>query len=259
MTPAADAPLESLHTEAARGNLRAVRELVESRSPTKRKDMLERTDEFGDTPMIKACRRGHTEVAECLLQHGANLDARNEDGYTPLMLACYWEQLGVVQMLLRQGADTSLASHNGRTCFDTARSDSVRALLATGSAPARAAAAVASEEHSSPLPHAALRSPFLDRAPAPQPFPPLGSSFADSQPLPATETFLPPPEPPKPFDTRLDSALLASAGAEAAAGAAPASAAPPPISSSVLRDLQLPDFRSGAPSSPLLECGLARR
>ena len=65
------------------------------------------------------------------LPHGANLDARNEDGYTPLMLACYWEQLGVVQMLLRQGADTSLASHNGRTCFDTARSDSVRALLAT--------------------------------------------------------------------------------------------------------------------------------
>ena len=37
----------------------------------------------------------------------------------------------------------------------------------------------------------------------------------------------------------LDSALFASAGTEAAAGAAP-------LSSSVLRDLQLPDFRSGA-------------
>ena len=75
--------------------------------------LLESMDEFGDTPIIKACRRGHTDVASYLLDQGANIDARNEDGYTPLMLACYWEQLEVVDLLLRHGADAGLTSNNG--------------------------------------------------------------------------------------------------------------------------------------------------
>jgi hypothetical protein len=75
--------------------------------------LLESTDEFGDTPIIKACRRGHIEVTSFLLEQGANIDARNEDGYTALMLACYWEQLEVVDLLLRHGADAGLTSNNG--------------------------------------------------------------------------------------------------------------------------------------------------
>ena len=75
--------------------------------------LLESTDEFGDTPIIKACRRGHVEVTSFLLEQGANIDARNEDGYTALMLACYWEQLPVVDLLLRHGADAGLTSNNG--------------------------------------------------------------------------------------------------------------------------------------------------
>ncbi len=75
--------------------------------------LLESTDEFGDTPIIKACRRGHIEVTSFLLEQGANIDARNEDGYTALMLACYWEQLPVVDLLLRHGADAGLTSNNG--------------------------------------------------------------------------------------------------------------------------------------------------
>ena len=75
--------------------------------------LLESTDEFGDTPIIKACRRGHIEVTSFLLEQGANIDARNEDGYTSLMLACYWEQLQIVDLLLRHGADAGLTSNNG--------------------------------------------------------------------------------------------------------------------------------------------------
>ena len=75
--------------------------------------LLESTDEFGDTPIIKACRRGHVDVASYLLDQGANADARNEDGYTALMLACYWEQLAVVDLLLRHGADAGATSNNG--------------------------------------------------------------------------------------------------------------------------------------------------
>ena len=152
-----------MHTEAARGNLAAVRQLLDSaQSPARRKKLIESMDEFGDTPIIKACRRGHAEVASFLLEQGANIDARNEDGYTPLMLACYWEQLEVVDLLLRHGADAGLTSNNGRTCYDTARTDAVRALLARGSAPS--GEPPSSARKSSPLPHADVRSPFVAAA-----------------------------------------------------------------------------------------------
>ena len=123
------APPAALHGEAAHGNLDAVREICEAQGP-ERRELLEQADEFGDTALIKACRRGHADVAEYLLTCGANVDARNEDGYTALMLACYWEQLAVIELLLAHGADVTAESRNGRTCFDTARTPRVRALLA---------------------------------------------------------------------------------------------------------------------------------
>ena len=35
-------------------------------------------DEYGDTPLIAACRRGHVETARILLDHGANVDHQNK-------------------------------------------------------------------------------------------------------------------------------------------------------------------------------------
>ena len=105
--------------------------------------LLESTDEFGDTPIIKACRRGHIEVTSFLLEQGANIDARNEDGYTALMLACYWEQLEVVDLLLRHGADAGLTSNNGEFAPQASRRCSVppdrsRAVGSVGLQAARA-------------------------------------------------------------------------------------------------------------------------
>jgi ankyrin repeat protein len=34
-------------------------------------------NEVGDTPLIKACQRGHVETARVLLDHGANVDQQN--------------------------------------------------------------------------------------------------------------------------------------------------------------------------------------
>ena len=76
-----DAALGDLHTEAAHGNLDAVRDICEQlpRHGPGRAEQLEKTDEFGDTAIIKACRRGHADVAAYLLGVGADADARNED------------------------------------------------------------------------------------------------------------------------------------------------------------------------------------
>ena len=34
-------------------------------------------DGDGDTPLIRACRRGHVETARVLLKHGANVDQQS--------------------------------------------------------------------------------------------------------------------------------------------------------------------------------------
>eukprot|EP01052_Picozoa_sp_SAG31_P046259 SAG31_NODE_8773_length_1390_cov_1.314485_2_plen_140_part_00 len=74
----------SIHTEAARGQVRSVQRLLAEGVP------IEQRDAFGDTALIKAARRGATEVVRLLLEQQADPNAQNDDGYTALMLSVYW-------------------------------------------------------------------------------------------------------------------------------------------------------------------------
>ena len=113
----------SIHTEAARGQVDAVARLLATGVP------VEQRDAFGDTALVKAARRGATEVVRLLLDQRADPNTQNDDGYTALMLAVYWDQPAAAELLLRAGADVTLASNTGRTAADTARHETCRALL----------------------------------------------------------------------------------------------------------------------------------
>ena len=98
-------------------------------------------DEDGNTPLLLACRAGHLELAQVLLDKGAdasaavhlaaerrdekmlgvlvsagaNLDVQDREGDTPLLLACTAGNLEFAQVLCDKGADASAANHKGNT------------------------------------------------------------------------------------------------------------------------------------------------
>ena len=64
------------------------------------------TDVHGQTPLMTASQRGHREIVNLLLQHGANAHAADEDGATALDFeACYQDE--VVQVLLARKVQTA--------------------------------------------------------------------------------------------------------------------------------------------------------
>lgn len=63
------------------------------------------------TPLHTAARHGSAAAAEILLQHGANLDARDGEGRNPLHYAAYWYQPEVIRVLLANGADPNAQCH----------------------------------------------------------------------------------------------------------------------------------------------------
>jgi ankyrin repeat protein len=76
------------------------------------------TEADGTTPLHCAAWKGHVEVAEILLNAGADLNAVNQDahyGGTPLHAAAHGNQKPVVELLIRRGAALDVVSCNGRT------------------------------------------------------------------------------------------------------------------------------------------------
>eukprot|EP00045_Choanoeca_perplexa_P005405 m.45722 g.45722 ORF g.45722 m.45722 type:complete len:268 (-) comp13100_c0_seq1:1121-1924(-) len=61
-------------------------------------------DSEGETLLHKASDRGHLELVETLLQHGADVHAQDSSGCTPLHSAAYCEHGAIADRLLAAGA-----------------------------------------------------------------------------------------------------------------------------------------------------------
>jgi hemoglobin len=83
------------------------------------------------TPLHMAARRGNVEVAETLLDCGANIEARDSRRDTPLRRAVNCGRIGVAALLLAKGADPLSVGSKGLAAAAAARGDAMRTLLQT--------------------------------------------------------------------------------------------------------------------------------
>ena len=96
-------PHTALATAARRGHTEIVRKLLQ------RDDVdLNSRSRFGMSALSFAAGHDHLEIAEMLLEKGAETDFSNQLGNSPLGIAAIWGNVRVVKLLLERGVRTNL-------------------------------------------------------------------------------------------------------------------------------------------------------
>lgn len=70
------------------------------------------------TPLMSAAAEGELDSMRCLLDYGADPNARNGSNEVPLGYACSYEQWDAARLLLERGADVNGIERPGRTHLD---------------------------------------------------------------------------------------------------------------------------------------------
>ena len=107
-------PEMNIHTAVLSGNLEVVRQHIKAGT-----NINEIEPMSGSTPLISAATFGKTEIAEALIEAGADLTISNNDGTTPLHSAAFFCRVEIVQLLLDVNADKTLRNNFGATPRET--------------------------------------------------------------------------------------------------------------------------------------------
>jgi truncated hemoglobin YjbI len=81
------------------------------------------------TPLHQAARMGRVSVAAVMLDHGANIEARDRKGETPLRRAVNCRKLEMIQLLMARGANPMAKDQRGRTPLSAARGPQIRRTM----------------------------------------------------------------------------------------------------------------------------------
>ncbi|XP_063426829.1 uncharacterized protein LOC134710404 [Mytilus trossulus] len=76
---------------------------------------FDKCDTFDQTPLMKACEHGHTVIAKMLVNRGADYDKCNNTGQFHVMKACQHGHLEIVKMLIDNGADCNKCNSVGQS------------------------------------------------------------------------------------------------------------------------------------------------
>lgn len=104
------APKTDIHTAALTGNMEVIQQHIAAGTNLDQKDPI-----GGATALITACVFGRAEVAEALIDAGADLEVKNNDGSTALHCAALFGHKDLVIKLLDHGADKNATNNMGHT------------------------------------------------------------------------------------------------------------------------------------------------
>lgn len=109
------ASAETVVEAAKNGDLQTVKSEV-AQDPSK----LNAKDKDNYTPLHWACMRAHWDVAEYLIEEGADLNVTGGDGGTPLNWAAHHDNVEIVKRMIEKGARLNIRNRWGMTELHTA-------------------------------------------------------------------------------------------------------------------------------------------
>jgi ankyrin repeat protein len=105
---------QDIHKAVGQGDLAKVKELLE-----KKPELVNTKDSQGNTPLLLAAYRGHSEIVGFLIAKGADLNSLNTYKYTPLHYSILRRHIEVAEMLIKAGADLNIPNVWGYTPLHT--------------------------------------------------------------------------------------------------------------------------------------------
>jgi ankyrin repeat protein len=118
-----------IYDAAVFGDFEAVKSILAAHP-----EAVNEVDEYGFTALHGLAQEEHTDIAEYLIQNGANVNAANDEGITPLHLVAWPE---MAELFLRHGASLEARSDAGQTpllvlAAEPERENVMAALLEAG-------------------------------------------------------------------------------------------------------------------------------
>jgi serine/threonine-protein phosphatase 6 regulatory ankyrin repeat subunit B len=119
--------LYSLYYASQEGDLAKVKSLIRGGCPINEKV----AGFFGRTPLVCAIIQDQTNVAQFLIESGADVNLDDRDGMTPLMWVATSgdEQAPLARSLIEHGANLDAKNKDGHTVFDIAHAAPPRPII----------------------------------------------------------------------------------------------------------------------------------
>jgi ankyrin repeat protein len=102
---------EALFNAAKKGLLNRVHQII-ANGPVDIEWGSPEAKYYGQTAIIVAIRKGHQDIAEFLIENGANVNKGCRYNFTPLMYAVIEKSVPMVEMLLSHGANPNIRNSN---------------------------------------------------------------------------------------------------------------------------------------------------
>ncbi|XP_031548959.1 transient receptor potential cation channel subfamily A member 1-like [Actinia tenebrosa] len=119
----------AFHLACEQGSVEIVKRLLQE-DPSVAKILL--IDACGSTPLHNAAKNNSSAILELLIEHGANVNAKDDNNVTPLMLAASFGATDSIRLLMEKGTDPTIKDIDGRTAlFNAVRHSNAMEVLLT--------------------------------------------------------------------------------------------------------------------------------